>query len=176
MCQKRRWISSSSHCAALSPSHNALTGGTLALMFQLEPMMAEENSNVDSYDGRDGVSQTVFVWGETILVNIEGEIQNIITSQLREVQPDKKYGRGRAGRVTLPGEWGRHCSTVASHLAWRRRNHPWWNMGGGQGVFTVALTKHGTTHHLSPPPKNPRFMEWGGGWGCSPWLHPSPRH
>jgi len=33
---------------------NALTGGTLARMSQLEPMMAEENKNADSYDGRDG--------------------------------------------------------------------------------------------------------------------------
>ena len=59
-------------------------------MSQLEPMMAEEKYNANSYDGCDGVSRTVFVWGETILVNIEGEIQKIIPSQLREVQPDKK--------------------------------------------------------------------------------------
>jgi hypothetical protein len=44
-------------------------------MSQLEPMMAEENKNADSYDGRDGDSRTVFVWGKTILVIIEGEIQ-----------------------------------------------------------------------------------------------------
>jgi hypothetical protein len=37
---------------------NALTGGTLAWMSQLEPMMAEENKNADSYDRRDGVSNT----------------------------------------------------------------------------------------------------------------------
>jgi hypothetical protein len=33
-------------------------------MSQLEPMMAEENKNANSYDGHDGVSQTVFVCGE----------------------------------------------------------------------------------------------------------------
>ena len=48
-------------------------------MSQLEPMMAEENKNASSYDGRDGDSQTVFVWGKTILVNIEGEIQKKIS-------------------------------------------------------------------------------------------------
>ena len=59
-------------------------------MSQLEPMMAEENKNANSFDGRDGDSRTVFVWGKTILVNIEGKIQKIIHSQLREVQPEKK--------------------------------------------------------------------------------------
>jgi hypothetical protein len=59
-------------------------------MSQLEPMMAEENKNANSYDGHDGDSRTVFVWGKTILVNIEGEIHNNIHSQLREVQPEKK--------------------------------------------------------------------------------------
>ena len=44
-------------------------------MSLLEPMMAEENKNASPYDGRDGDSRTVFVWGKTILVNIEGEIQ-----------------------------------------------------------------------------------------------------
>ena len=44
-------------------------------MSQLEPMMAEENKNADSYDGRDGDSRTVFMWGKAILVNIEGEIK-----------------------------------------------------------------------------------------------------
>jgi hypothetical protein len=40
-------------------------------------MMAEENKNANSFDGHDGVSQTVFVWGETIMImlNIQGEIQ-----------------------------------------------------------------------------------------------------
>ncbi len=38
-------------------------------MSQLEPMMAEENNNANSYDGRDRVSRTVFVWGKTIMVN-----------------------------------------------------------------------------------------------------------
>jgi len=80
-------------------------------------MMAEENKNADSYDGRDGDSRTVFVWGKTILVNIEGEIQKNFHSQLREVQPEKRNDRWRAGHVTLTCEWGRHCSTVASHLA-----------------------------------------------------------
>ncbi len=41
-------------------------------------MIAEENNNADSYDGRDGVSRTVFVWGKTIMVNIEGEITSPI--------------------------------------------------------------------------------------------------
>ena len=50
-------------------------------MSQLEPMMAEENKNANSYDGREGDSRTVFVWGKTILVNIEGEIQKIIPQQ-----------------------------------------------------------------------------------------------
>jgi len=58
-------------------------------MSQLEPMMAEVKYNANSYDGHDGVSRTVFVWGETIMINIEGKIQYIIPSQLREVQPDK---------------------------------------------------------------------------------------
>ena len=44
-------------------------------MSQLKPMMAEEKNNANSYDGRDGVSRTVFVWGKTIMINIEGEIQ-----------------------------------------------------------------------------------------------------
>ena len=33
---------------------NALTGGTLARMSQLEPMMAEENKKCRFFDGRDG--------------------------------------------------------------------------------------------------------------------------
>ena len=40
-------------------------------------------------------------------------------------------------RVTLPREWGRHCSTV------------------------VASPKHGTARCLSPP-KNTPCVEWGG--------------
>ena len=44
-------------------------------MSQLEPVMAEENNNANSYDGRGGVSRTVFVWGKTIMVNTQGEIQ-----------------------------------------------------------------------------------------------------
>ena len=49
--------------------------------------------------------------------------------------------RGRAMRVTLPCEWGRHCSTVA------------------------ASPKHGTARCLSSPKTTP-FMEWGGETGC----------
>jgi hypothetical protein len=44
-------------------------------MSQLEPMMAEENINANSFDGHDGVSRTVFVWGKTIMVKRQGEIQ-----------------------------------------------------------------------------------------------------
>jgi hypothetical protein len=44
-------------------------------MTQVEPMMAEENNNSNSFDGREGVSRTVFVWGKTIKVNIQGEKQ-----------------------------------------------------------------------------------------------------
>ncbi len=36
--------------------------------------------------------------------------------------------------------------------------------GGGEGLFTVALPKHGTTRCLSPL-KNPPFVEYGGGTG-----------
>ena len=68
-------------------------------MSQLEPMMAEENKNASSYDGRDGDSRTVFVWGKTILVNIEGEIQKIIPQQYKT-----NMTGGRAGHVTLPCE------------------------------------------------------------------------
>ena len=50
-------------------------------MSQLEPMMAEEYNNANSYDGHDGVSRTVFVWGKTIMVNIQGEKQLIIPQQ-----------------------------------------------------------------------------------------------
>ena len=42
---------------------------------QLEPMMAEENNNGNSFVGREGVSRTVFVGGKTIMVNIQGEKQ-----------------------------------------------------------------------------------------------------
>jgi hypothetical protein len=111
------------------------------------------------------------------------------------VQPEKKNDRWRAGRDTLPGEWGRHCSTVASHLAWRRKNIASINGGGGGGVhrgvdqtrhytllippeeptvFTVASPKHGTAHRLPPPPRK-THASWngGGGWVCSPWRRPS---
>ena len=69
-------------------------------MSQLEPMMAEENKNANSYDGRDGDSRTVFVWGKTILVNIEGEIQ-------------KKYSlsieRGATKQKNMTGGESRAC-------------------------------------------------------------------
>jgi hypothetical protein len=55
-----------------------------------------------------------------------------------------------------------------------RRTHPWWNMGGGGtgGVHRgVAQARHCTPP--TPPLKNPHFVEWGGGWGCSPWRRPS---
>ena len=152
-------------------------------------MMAEENKNANSYDGRDGdgaflvalphpwrkpsedtvlvrptctgspptplakpsedtVFQTpVFVWGKRIMVNIEGGKKNSLSIE-SDAQPDKK-NRGRAMRVTLPCEWGRHCSTVA------------------------ASPKHGTARCLSPP-TNTTFVEWGGGNRlCSPWRRPS---
>ena len=109
------------------------------------------------------------------MVNIEGEIQKIIHSQLREVQP-KKNDRWRAGRVTLPCEWGRHCSTMASHLAWRRKKRkPSIDGGGGEGGFTVALTKHGTTRCLSPP-KIPPLVEYGVGGGQGVFTVASPKH
>ena len=40
-------------------------------MSQLEPMMAEENNTSNYFDGHEGVSRTVFVWGKTIKVNIQ---------------------------------------------------------------------------------------------------------
>ena len=74
--------------------------------------------------------------------------------------------------VTLPREWGRHCSTVSAspkHGTARCLSPPKKNtlsgMGGGgkQVVFTVASPKHGTAIHLNtspppPPPKNQTFM------------------
>ncbi len=77
-------------------------------------MMAEEHDNADSYDGLAEFHEAVYVWVKTIMINIEGKIQKIIPSQLREVQPDIKNDRGRAGLVTLPCEWGRHVQP------WRR--------------------------------------------------------
>ena len=67
-------------------------------------MMAEEN-NANFYDGRDGVSRTVFVWGKTIMVNIQGKIQSIF--QLRDVQQDKT-------NMTRWGEPGMSLSLLVS--------------------------------------------------------------
>ena len=89
----------------------------------------------------------VFVWGKRIMVNIEGGKKNY--HQLKAMHNPTKKNRGRAMRVTLPCEWGRHCSTMA------------------------ASPKHGTARCLSPP-KNPPFVEWGGGNRlCSLWHRPS---
>ena len=122
-------------------------------------MMAEENKNADSYDGRDGDSRTVFVWGKTILVNIEGKIQKIIPQQYKT-----NMTGGRAGHATLPCEWGSKCLTVA------------------------ASTKHGHAHRLSTPQKELTSWNGGGGTGgvhcgvaqerssTSPHHPPTPTH
>ena len=96
-------------------------------MSQLEPMMAEENKNASSYDGRDGDSRTVFVWGKTILVNLEGEIQ-------------KKYSVPNF----MSGN-NQHCPSTHGTA------HPLCKGGGEQGGFTMALPKNGTASCLSPP-------------------------
>ena len=135
-------------------------------------MMAEEHNNADSYDGLAEFHKAVYVWEKTIMINIEGKIQKIIPSQLREVHSDKKNDRGGGGLVTLPCEWGRHCSTVALHLAWRRRTHPSRNGGGRGGVHRGVAQ---AWHCMSPiPPKEPTLRGMGGGGrGCSPWRRPS---
>ena len=112
---------------------------------------------------------------------------------------------GRAGHVTLPCEWGSKCLTVAALTKHgharrlstpRKKKHPSWNGGGGQGVFTVVSPKNGTARRLTtplpplmsgknqrspstslhvpyPPPKNKPFVKWGGGnRGGSPWRCP----
>jgi hypothetical protein len=42
-----------------------------------------------------------FVWEKTIMINIEGEIQKIIPSQLREVQPNKNKMTGGGPGLSL---------------------------------------------------------------------------
>ena len=154
-------------------------------MSLLEPMMAEEKNA--SSDGRDGNSRTVFVWGKIIMVNIEGEKQNIIPQQYKT-----NMTRGRAGHVTLPCEWGSKCGgvdqarTCTPLIYPRKKKSHFVEWGGGKGVFTVVSPKNGTACRLTtplppllsgknqrspstalhvpyPPPKNKPFVKWGGG-------------
>ena len=164
-------------------------------MSLLEPMMAEEKNA--SSDGRDGNSRTVFVWGKIIMVNIEGEKQNIIPQQYKT-----NMTRGRAGHVTLPCEWGSKCGgvdqarTCTPLIYPRKKKSHFVEWGGGKGVFTVVSPKNGTACRLTtplppllsgknqrspstalhvpyPPPKNKPFVKWGGGnRGGSPWRCP----
>ena len=70
--------------------------------------------------------------------------------QLKAMHNPTRKNRGRAMRVTLFCEWGRHCSTLA------------------------ASPKHSTARCLSPP-TNTTFVECSGGGNrlCSPWRRPS---
>ena len=69
-------------------------------------MMAEEHNNADSYDGLAEFHKAVYVWEKTIMINIEGKIQKIIPSQLREVHSDKKNDRGGVGLSLSPVSGG----------------------------------------------------------------------
>ena len=143
-------------------------------MFQLEPMMAEENSNADSYDGRDGVSQTVFVWGETILVNIEGKIQKIITSQLREVQPDKKIWQGEGRACHTPQGVGEALFNCGITPGMAQKKPPMVEYGGGAGGVHRGIDQ--TRHYTSPipPPEKPTLHGMGGGLGVFTVASPKP--
>jgi len=80
--------------------------------------------------------------------------------------------------VTLPREWGRHCSTEYCTLNIPPEEPTLRGMGGGTGgvhrgshrpstalhVAYPTLHKHSTARPLSPP-KNPPFCGMGGGGG-----------
>jgi hypothetical protein len=91
--------------------------------------------------------------------------------------------------VTLPREWGRHCSTEYCTLNIPpQRTHTSWNGGGDRGCSPwQSSPKHGTARRLSHvaqaqhctspiPPKEPALL-WNGGRGgdrgCSPCRCPS---
>ena len=119
------------------------------------------------------------------MVNIEGGKKNY--HQLKAMHNPTKKNRGRAMRVTLPCEWGRHCSTVAAspkhgtarclspptnttfvecgggtgcvHRGVAQARHCKSHEHRGKGVFTVATPRHGTANHQPPPPPPPPSEE-----------------
>jgi hypothetical protein len=92
--------------------------------------------------------------------------------------------------VTLPREWGRHCSTEYCTLNIPPPKNPHFvEWGGGQGVFTVAViaqARHctspiprctSTALHVPYPPQRTRpFVEWGEGGGQGVFTVSLPKH
>ena len=144
----------------------------------------EENNNVNSFVGLEVVSaQTVFVGGETIMVNLQQYKTNMTG--------------GIAGHANPPCEWGSKCLTVAAstkhgharRLSTPRKKNTLRGMGGGDRGCSPWCRPRTAQHVASPPPyphscpgknkrcpstalnvaypppKNPPNVEWGGGTG-----------
>ena len=143
-------------------------------MSQLEPMMAEENKMLILMMGVMEIHELCLCGGNQYWFNIEGEIQKIIHSQLREVQPKKMTGGG-PGVSLSPVSGG---GTVQPwHHTWHgaEKKQPSINGGGERGGVHRGIDQ--TRHYTLPiPPKNPSLVEYGGGEGQGVFTVASPKH
>ena len=100
----------------------------------------------------------MFVWGKTIMVNIEGEKQNIIRKT--------KMTGGRARHVSGSLAQARYCTPSPKHGTARRLStpqttHPSWNGGGDRGCLPWRRLR--TAQHVAYPPlENPQQNMTGG--------------